>query len=352
MYTILTVDDEAIVKLSLKKIIESMGEHFRVIGDAENGRDALELVNKYSPDLVITDICMPVMDGLEFIEEVKRSNQKIEFIILSGYDEFQYAQTALRNGAADFLLKPIKPDQLKNTLKQIYDKFETGKKDFSKRSTWLWKYKTKAQQLAVHIWNLEETKLYNDLEELHKELLIKDQESLPLKVLYTDLLTFIEREIEQRENFELKHKPSQTLIWPDQPRLVYEMFVSSVLAIMEEIRETRNLGCRHLLLRALEYVEQNFTKESLTLKEVAASVEMSPGYFSHTFKDEIGVSFIQYLTKLRMEKAKRMLNNPLSKTYEIAYNVGYNDYPHFSKTFKKHFGLSPSELRKRIGINR
>ena len=109
---ILFVDDEAIVREGLKKCIDWEVNGFEVVGAAENGEKALAYLGQLSVNIVVTDIKMPVMDGLELIRNSRESGYDSKFLILSGYDDFQYAQRALRYGADDYILKPIKEEEL------------------------------------------------------------------------------------------------------------------------------------------------------------------------------------------------------------------------------------------------
>ena len=118
---ILFVDDEAIVREGLKKCIDWEVNGFEVVGAAENGEKALEYLRQLSVNIVVTDIKMPVMDGLELIRNSRESGYDSKFLILSGYDDFQYAQRALRYGADDYILKPIKEEELLDALIRIRD---------------------------------------------------------------------------------------------------------------------------------------------------------------------------------------------------------------------------------------
>ena len=118
---ILFVDDEAIVREGLKKCIDWEVNGFEVVGAAENGEKALEYLGQLSVNIVVTDIKMPVMDGLELIRNSRESGYDSKFLILSGYDDFQYAQRALRYGADDYILKPIKEEELLDALIRIRD---------------------------------------------------------------------------------------------------------------------------------------------------------------------------------------------------------------------------------------
>ncbi|WP_019909441.1 helix-turn-helix domain-containing protein [Paenibacillus sp. HW567] len=117
MLGVLIVDDELLMRIGLKSIIQWEDEGFTVLGEAANGREALELAGTYLPDLIITDIKMPVMDGLELIREARRMDMGGQFVILSCLEEFRYAQEAVRLGATDYLIKSdMKPAQLRRVL--------------------------------------------------------------------------------------------------------------------------------------------------------------------------------------------------------------------------------------------
>ncbi|MBD8069067.1 response regulator transcription factor [Bacillus sp. PS06] len=120
MYKVLLVDDEQFVRKGLMSLIDWDGCGYEVIAEAGNGEDALQVIMDCQPDLVITDIRMPVTDGLELIQNVSQSNEITpKFVIVSGYNDFKYAQQALRFGVSDFILKPIDKDELEVTLLRL-----------------------------------------------------------------------------------------------------------------------------------------------------------------------------------------------------------------------------------------
>ncbi|MCL6456416.1 MAG: AraC family transcriptional regulator, partial [Gorillibacterium sp.] len=98
--------------------------------------------------------------------------------------------------------------------------------------------------------------------------------------------------------------------------------------------------------KAIEYIDLNFAQKGLTLQEVAQKNHVSPNYLSYLFKKNTGYNLWEYVIKLRMEKSKRLILSTDLRRYEIADQVGYESPEHFSKIFKKYFGLSPSELKK------
>lgn len=124
MYKVFLADDEVWVTIGLKKMIEKMEMPFRVVGEASNGFMALEEIEKLQPDILIADIRMPGMDGLELMEQIRKKNKEIKIVLVSGYAEFEYAQTALRLDAFDYLLKPIGYEQLEKVLEKLLTRLE------------------------------------------------------------------------------------------------------------------------------------------------------------------------------------------------------------------------------------
>ena len=131
--TVLIVDDEVLVRVGIKSLLNWEDLGFTVIGEAENGERALKMVKTFEPDLVLTDIKMPRMGGLELIRKVKNLGLKTEFIILSLYDDFSYAQKGIQLGARDYILKmEMKEESLKETLLRIRPQLRKRDKSMSK----------------------------------------------------------------------------------------------------------------------------------------------------------------------------------------------------------------------------
>lgn len=120
MYQVLVAEDEKIIREGIKKTIEHISREFKVMWEAANGKRAIECLQTAKPDVLITDIRMPLKDGLEVIKNARRMYADINIVIISGYDEFEYAQTAMKEGVKHYLLKPIRPSELSVTLEKIY----------------------------------------------------------------------------------------------------------------------------------------------------------------------------------------------------------------------------------------
>ena len=120
MHKLVIVDDEHFVRKGMLALIDWKAVDYRVVGEADNGEDALSLILKEEPDVVFTDIRMPVFDGIELIKQVKQQAKHLpKFVLISGYDDFQYAQQAVRLGVVDFILKPVNKKEIEATLQKL-----------------------------------------------------------------------------------------------------------------------------------------------------------------------------------------------------------------------------------------
>ncbi|WP_143321534.1 response regulator [Clostridium sp. HBUAS56010] len=120
---VMIVDDEMIVRRGLKCCIDWSSNCFEIVAEKADGTSALNYMEHNQTDLIVTDIKMPEMDGLELMRRARQGGSGAKFLILSGYDDFAYAQKALRYGAADYILKPIKEEELLNSLFRIRSEF-------------------------------------------------------------------------------------------------------------------------------------------------------------------------------------------------------------------------------------
>ncbi|RPF48861.1 two-component system response regulator YesN [Hydrogenoanaerobacterium saccharovorans] len=117
MYSVLLVEDEDIIRKGIKHSVPWEEHNCIVIGEARNGIEGKDLIQKLNPNIVITDINMPVMDGLQMIAETKCQNDYVA-IILTGYSDFEYAKEAIKNGVSDYILKPLNMEEIAETLER------------------------------------------------------------------------------------------------------------------------------------------------------------------------------------------------------------------------------------------
>jgi two-component system response regulator YesN len=164
MFTVLIADDEAIIRKGLRQIINWEDLGFTIIGEAANGGSALNFIENNNPDVVMIDIRMPNLHGLEAIAKARDAGYTGKFIILSGYSEFSYAQEAIRQGVTSYLTKPVDEKELEKILIQIHDELEKELSHNSRQQV----YMTKAKEAVIRDFLTHKSQLTeNNIYDLH-----------------------------------------------------------------------------------------------------------------------------------------------------------------------------------------
>ena len=536
MLKVFLVEDESIVREGLKNNIPWQEYGYQFTGEASDGEMALPMLRKIRPDVLLTDIKMPFMDGLALSQIVTQEIPEMKIVIISGYDEFEYAQQAIRLGVEQYLLKPITKNTLKKVLLELREKIETEQEqknyletfqnemkeyeNYARRSFLekvfggvftvqqiyeeaaklsldldgpcynivllnlqvkrqspehamlepegvgqvreaLFRYFMRFPEYLIFQWNIS---LYcilikgeaDQMERLRGQC-VENIEKICLQEAFSmEWYAAVGEPVERlsllpacyaKANHILAHRffsPKRHILTEKDtdgllpgkdlksfasvdsakvsPDIIHgflregkqaEMrdFVSGYLAgvkdalesrlfrdylllnirfttihymgslgvsqqdflpqdddtkvreasgsggsidtYMQELleralalrdRESENQG-KHVLKNGLKYIEEKFCDESLSLNSVAGATGVSGNYFSSIFSQEMQMTFIEYVTKKRMEKAKKLLVQTQLHSSEIAGEVGYKDPHYFSFVFKKTVGCTPREYR-------
>ncbi len=534
MIKVLIADDEKKICQLIEALVDWAEFGMEIVGFAHDGEQALEYIETYKPDLVITDIRMPGKDGLEIIELGKKLNSELEFIIISGYKHFEYAQSAIKLGVNDYLLKPIKKSELLGTLSKLEQKFRFktdqlnvdeklklslktnlekirnaffsdyilkdeilsyekpsieyfnskyhlmledglfqiliinvdsyqdtfykegmsvfGSKieeiiaenlvdncfDFktyidtrraicllnyaeANRETIRRKIKDILTQLLIQsniFDNLEITiaigeaydienikQSFRDAEEKSMQRIIKGRgkiielynkedinvsdsillefsknmsgaiEVLDEKLIFENI-NVLQRKLKAENNitgFELFNTVIEAVnlflmllrnyqFNTEKTKYIQEKFIKEfensfsyeqlfsnmdrlIKTILDEVMtEKKQLEIKPIRA-AKQYIQTNYMKH-ISLEEVSSIVGFSPAYFSSMFKKESGQNFMEYISEVRINKAKDFLKTTNWSIAVICESVGYSDLKHFTQIFKKYTGLKPNEFRK------
>ncbi|SCX75178.1 response regulator transcription factor [Alkaliphilus peptidifermentans] len=336
MYKVLLVDDEYLEREALKIILNDEDDDILIVGEASTGKKAVELCEKHNPDMVIMDIRMPGMDGLEATEIIKRQDKDRVVIIVSAYDDFTYAQRALKSGANDYILKPARPIDIVDAVKKHRGK-EGPKRDIKK-------------QLIEELVQLIRMEDYKDakikMKEVVNQLIYQHGENQDQLKINTQIIS--KRMLEACE-----HKG---LNWVNNYRYddgIFEMInqynVGEKLFVVldyifEEIINVKAVEENNEINAVLNYIEKNYHK-GITLEEVAEYVHLSPHYLSKLFKKELDINFVNYVTERKIDRAKELLTESDMPVLNIAMELSYNEPNYFSKVFKKVVGMTPTEYR-------
>lgn len=347
MLKVMVVDDEQSVKRTLSGLLRREWNHvFEYVGDANNGREALALAEQLHPNLLITDVRMPMMDGFDLVDAIHKMGINLKIVIISGYENFNYAREAIRCGVFEYLLKPLNIDEINATLQRIAEDDQKERERLQSRHQFLVDCKQNAVQMAHMLWVLEVEGARDEWRRLFQRLVLEsDRRSSVLRETVLQFLSLFNTEVSQISGGKI-----QMCSIPDADTDLLEVTLAWLDETAEAIRTFRNWGAHSAIEKVIRHIQQECQKGQISLTDSAEIAGMSPTYFSKYFKEEMGLSYTHYITKLRMEKAMEFLKDPEVKVYEIAYSVGFKEYTYFAKAFKKYFGISATDFRVRFGL--
>ncbi len=403
------VDDEIVIREGIRESFPWDETPYDLVGEAPDGEMALPMIRDTNPDIVITDIKMPFMDGLELCKVLRTQMPWIGIIVLSGYDEFEYARQCIQLGVREYLLKPISSTDLKEALDKIGRQIDEERKTLEHASSLRARMgndeKFLKEKLVESLFSDEAVP--EDAENVLKQLssmgcpvpapcyVVIDaafepigigQEAVAIltelsngTVLSTPGRTGIRLLVlgETGEDTEEKAYSLATSLVQEleragccEIRIGIGDIINDPAQILHSFKTARHI--RHLLIERKDegslilgtremgdvtedmpevindaklYMSQNFTDPNLMLTDVASAVNMSKSRFSAVFSQATGKTFTEYLIHLRLSKAKELLRSTNYKNSQIADEVGYNDSHYFSYIFKKNTGMTPSEYR-------
>lgn len=363
MYKVFFVDDEAAMRAGIRNNMNWETSSFVLAGEAPDGEMALSIMQDIMPDILITDVKMPFMDGIRLAEITKKTMPWIKIIILSGHDEFEYARQAITIGVEEYLTKPVTSTKLFEVLDRVAAKIEAEKEKERTERERILNIQGVSLECLIPVAETNELPFIDrlryaskqDIPTLLDDYLRKFDENaikslIFMNYMFVDLLSTASRIVEELGG---------------DPRLILSEYSSvgalrraisnvestqkTIISFMEKVIDFRDTvsGSRYsdVINKAQEYIRLNYKEQGLSLHLVAKEVNVSPNHFSTIFSRETGETLINYITKVRLEQAKTLLKTTTMRTSDIAYETGYNDTHYFSYVFKKNVGISPKEFR-------
>ncbi len=385
MYSIIVIDDEPTTPMAIKDYINKTNKDFYVAATFSNGQDAVAYLLENPVNVVITDIYMPEMDGLELSSYIHDHFPHISIIIISGYSEFEYARRAIEYGVSSYLLKPFNFQELSQKLRAIADQLNIlNTKNYEK------------EEVPLFFSDLIDGAVSNK-DELYHRFSALDFEGNPED--YSGYIIYIDLDSYQYTNWAYERETLSTAIFNclqmacDDSSVYYLyrigiryyfvilslqkkdlalsliekniqdlLHLKSSVTIKTEFKSIPSLqptirrkpeakifsageGNQHIQ-RAIEYIQTHYS-EDITREDVANTIYVAPVYFSSLFKQKTGLSFIDYLTTIRMQKAIELLKTRM-KVSEISQKVGYQSRNRFYINFRQYTGYTPTEYRKQI----
>lgn len=391
MHRILIADDEERIRRGLCKLVEKDVD-CQVVAQAEDGEMALELAQDTAPDIMLVDINMPFLNGLEFIEQIQEKMPEAVVVIISGYDDFAYVQKALQLGVFDYLLKPVMEQALFETLgkaknevarrssgRQYMDwaKVQVEKNRMALCKTCLidWLEQRLNDQEAAEQMRYLEMKVpepcvltvigmaVDEAKQIPGEiwdqrLLYYAGENMAMECLESKLgfvnhngdLVFLSGESRRYQEDADRLKQLMTMYLPARVTMIQQLCQSgpelpiAYQQLTQMLHE--ELSMPDDIIQAKKYIEKFYGDEELSLQNVADHLHISSQHLSRMFSQVLGVTFSEYVTKVRICHAMDMLEDGTLKMYQIAEKAGYSSQHYFSSAFKKIVGVSPLEYRK------
>lgn len=378
MLKVLLVDDEPFIIQGLKVIIDCENEEFEIAGTASNGKEALQFLENENVDLVIADIRMPEMTGLELLETLRKDKKSdVYFVILSGYADFSYAQQAMQNDCTDYILKPVDKEMLLKVLNKVLV-LKNEKNQINEDNK-----KMKQAYLARHLISLkqgkyDEVKISADGTVLCKDSLDKllrtveqnnhveirnavakfydemssmgmNGESMNLNINYL-LFQFIHLASEQDDNVnqqEILRLISESSFKTGIERGSRAHMTRFCCEYGDYLSQLRKNVSRGVIGMVEKEVRDNYAT-NITLKSLSEKYYVNSAYLGQLFRKKYGQSFKDYLNNYRMERAAELLLRTDKKIIQIAEEVGYHDMDYFVNRFIQIKGCTPARFRRQM----
>lgn len=380
MYRILLLDDHSSIREGLTQIIRDNLSWNLDFCEASNGREGIEKILSSPPDLIITDIKMDEIDGIQFLQVLSDNNVECPVLVLSGYNEYSLVRNALKTGAHDYLLKPVNTAKLLEAVLHLHEKYPHFDGDLSKlahyyaalddpsqhsikeQKTYFFdtpepsepksKEKIKAllsDSLSAAI-NVESTTTINALTAYFQNLSHKSfQESEIRKDLNDWLYTLMQKNpiylgVINKYRFTPNDLNSLIKNLPTLSQL-QKAFCDTVTIYLDNCEKEISKNNDYIVKKAIEYIEKNYN-QALSITDLSATLYLHPNYLSSVFSNRMGTNFRNYLREVRIKKAEELLKQNSLTIEEIAVQVGYKDVPNFCRAFKQVTAMTPTNYRK------
>jgi len=388
MMKILFVDDDAIARKSIARRIPWASYGWELLYCAKDGMDALKYMQDHQPDLILSDIKMPIMDGIQMAIIAKDYYPMVKFLFLSGYKDFEYAQQALKLNAIDYLTKPVMTENLIEALRKaesvirqeqkvthVMEKgYPTIRRHFL--SQLMYNNFTQADDTVFQAFdiNLDDgfgTVGFVDLKSIEHlsagELITLLQQGcqqfseqfygsffIPIDTTQIFFI-FTANKTSERADFQHKIQQMQSHLneWFQNNLHLYGTFyygsffreLNELYLSYQTAQKVRNNQTTDLLSQIRRYILSEYSNPGLTLHNIANHFNINHCYLTVLYKDKYGINLYDYLIRVRMEKAAELLKTTDLKSYQIAELTGYSNSQYFSISFKKYYGCTVTEFK-------
>ena len=340
---IILVDDDCMALDGISRMLHWEQFNGQLVGCATNGDGAVALLEAHHPDVVISDIRMPGMDGLELARYLYEHCPNTRMILISGHGEFEYAQRALQYQVTDYILKPItraKLNSLEERLAAICAELSADV------PPWYACDETLRNQVSQALRK-------GDMAAIGELLISKDVfRSLADRrdVLGIQLLNYLflyQEELgKDRDSLDAMRQKAMVEYWKlttQQERLAY--LATQYYDLMEYAQSCKGEYANPIVSYCLQAIQENYADSNFNISNLADTLNLSLSYLSTVFKNATNQNISSYLSAKRLERARELLRDPSISIKDVCASSGYDHPRYFAKFFKKHTGMTPSEYR-------
>lgn len=360
-FTVLIVDDEAMPRTVLQKHIPWKDLSVTDVYLAADGEEAIEQARRFCPEIIISDIRMPRLNGLEMAAAIREFLPACQFIFLSGYADKEYLKSAIRLRAASYVEKPLDLDEITAAVREVITQLQSQEKPTAQELFFRGEHRPD-RPLNERVYHTEEAFLsrleklirHNKKEETYTSLRRlfdetgRSEGTSPedLRHLYCRILFLFLHAAESRN---IRALTEQT------DRLLYTLSSQETLAGLQDILfqtakeyfSAQSPACPDLYTQVEQYMETHYHDCSLTVQNIADHLGFTNTYLCAAYKKSCGRTINKRLTEIRLLHAKELLTTTNCKLYEAANAVGYQDGKYFVKLFTRETGLTPREYKRR-----
>lgn len=408
MYKMVVIDDDYLVRLGIKETIDWSLYNIEIIGTASNGEEGLKIIKTMNPDIIISDVKMPKIGGVELVDTLVKDGYDGIIIILSGYNDFLYVKSTLEKGVFKYLLKPIDNEELINTVLESIEKLDNKRKIdkylknleesvpviknnivdqmFHETNLDISDYQDKMDTYGIDYIdeglsiytkfdfdinnNLDSVELKDSIKIIEDELkeILKNNKYIYSKNVnriafatdFKDTNLLEKKLVEMIKKYEEKSKILISIgITPflkfheisssfsASKFIANNKLFASINSIEIKTSSSNDKVYKKHIIESLKYISEHYQDKDLNAKSVSNYLYVSESYLMHLFKEELSKTFNTILTEYRIMMAKKLLLLEKYKVYEIAEMVGYQDMKYFSQVFRKLENLTPSEYIKK-----
>ena len=343
MINVVIVDDDINVINGLKNVFkwEELGAN--LVMTCKNGKEVIDYMQENNVDLVISDIKMPVMNGIELCKHISVQYPNTSMVIISAYADFEYARETMKYGVEDYILKPINMTKIKS-LSEIITKIAKSKDARLKLNAII--HNIDFERNVKNALSVSDSDILKEIIQLD-DFYFKAGHQI-IKEYYWKMIDILRGFIKETgsefyEDEEIikqfgQLNDMQTL--RDFTMRTYEEFL--------DFRSFEKQTSKKTLFEQIRlYIDNNFNDTQLNVNSIAERFNVNPSYLSSMFKNHSSVSLTNYIIDKRIKKAKELLEETNQTVQKITELVGYEDVNYFNRVFKNNVKMTPTEYRKK-----